>query len=66
MGEEKRPPSLLNTLIAMFMSPGVYTEEDRLYWGQEYLQLLYRERAEKAAEKKAKQTGVSELQHEGA
>ena len=24
----------------MFMSPGVYTEEDRLYAGQEYVQLL--------------------------
>ena len=40
VGEKKRPPSLLNTLISMFMSPGVYTEEDRLYWGQEYVQLL--------------------------
>ena len=40
VGEEKRPPSLLNTLIAMFMSPGVYSEEDRLFGGQEYLQLL--------------------------
>ena len=40
VGEKLRPPSLLNTLIAMFMSPGVYTEEDRLYGGQEYLQLL--------------------------
>ena len=40
VGEKKRPPSLLNTLISMFMSPGVYTEEDRLYAGQEYVQLL--------------------------
>ena len=40
VGEAKRPPSLLNTLIAMFMSPGVYTEEDRLYAGQEDVQLL--------------------------
>ena len=40
VGEKLRPPSLLNTLIAMFMSPGAYTEEDRLYAGQEYLQLL--------------------------
>ena len=40
VGEKKRPPSLLNTLISMFMSPGVYTEEDRLYVGQEYVQLL--------------------------
>ena len=34
------PPSLLNTLIAMFMSPGVYTEAGRLFPGQEYLQLV--------------------------
>lgn len=34
------PPSLLNTLIAMFMSPGTYTEKARLYPGQEYLQLF--------------------------
>jgi len=40
VGEEKRPPSLLNTLISMFMSPGVYTEEDRLFDGQEYIQLF--------------------------
>ena len=40
VGEEKRPPSLLNTLISMFMSPGVYTEEDRLFAGQEYVQLF--------------------------
>jgi len=38
--ESKQPPSLLNTLISMFMAPGVYTEEDRLYAGQEYVQLL--------------------------
>jgi len=36
---EMRPPSLLNTLIAMFMSPGTYTEEDRLFAGQEHVQL---------------------------
>lgn len=32
-------PSLLNTLIAMFMSPGVYTESSRLFPGQENVQL---------------------------
>uniref|UniRef100_A0A7S0P583 V-type proton ATPase subunit a n=1 Tax=Calcidiscus leptoporus TaxID=127549 RepID=A0A7S0P583_9EUKA len=40
VGLALRPPSLLNTLIAMFMSPGVYEEEDRLFDGQEYLQLF--------------------------
>lgn len=40
VGEAKRPPSLLNTLIAMFMSPGSYKEEDRIFAGQEHVQLL--------------------------
>ena len=35
----QQPPSLLNTLISMFMAPGVYTEESRLFAGQEHLQL---------------------------
>ena len=38
--EARVAPSLLNTLIAMFMSPGVYTEESRIFPGQEYVQLL--------------------------
>jgi len=40
VGLAKRPPSLLNTLISMFMSPGVYTEESRLFPHQETLQLF--------------------------
>jgi len=36
----KNPPSLLNTLISMFMAPGVYTEEDRLFPDQEKYQLF--------------------------
>jgi len=35
----KQAPSLLNTLIMMFMSPGTYTETDRLFEQQEVLQL---------------------------
>ena len=34
------PPSLLNVLISMFMSPGTYTEPGRVFPGQEYVQLL--------------------------
>jgi V-type H+-transporting ATPase subunit a len=34
------PPSLLNVLISMFMSPGVYTEPGRIFEGQEHVQLV--------------------------
>jgi len=40
VGEARVAPSLLNTLIAMFMSPGVYTEDSRIIPGQEYIQLF--------------------------
>lgn len=38
----KNPPSLLNTLISMFMAPGVYTEEDRLFPEQEKCRRVFR------------------------
>ncbi|KAL1495678.1 hypothetical protein AB1Y20_016542 [Prymnesium parvum] len=34
------PPSLLNVLISMFMSPGTYTEPGRVFEGQEHVQLV--------------------------
>lgn len=39
-GLHEEPPSLLNTLISMFMSPGKYTEAARLYPHQESVQLV--------------------------
>jgi len=37
---DESPPSLLNILISMFMSPGVYTEASRIFASQEHVQLV--------------------------